>query len=67
MSEHRKVLLLEDDAAPALPAVLDEALRAQGAEVRRMRLGAPYDALLDALAAGWRPVLVGTAARAADR
>ncbi|GMV47850.1 MAG: hypothetical protein AMXMBFR66_32480 [Pseudomonadota bacterium] len=66
MSDKRRVLLLEDGGAPALPTALEDALRAHGAEILRMRLDAPCDALLDALAEGWLPVLVGPAGPAAD-
>jgi hypothetical protein len=40
----------------AAPHPLAEALRALGASVRELPLAAPYDALLDAIEAGWLPV-----------
>jgi|CXWK01.1.fsa_nt_gi hypothetical protein len=35
---------------------LAQALRSLGASVRELPLAAPYDALLDAIEAGWLPV-----------
>ena len=55
----RKVLLVQEGQAPDGPlAALEDALKAQGADVRRVLLQAPYDTVLDALAAGWVPVLM---------
>ncbi|MBL8289549.1 MAG: hypothetical protein JNL85_16330 [Rubrivivax sp.] len=60
MSQARKVLLLlENGAVPHDTEALDHALRGHGAAVRRMTLAPPYDGLLDALADGWLPVLLG--------
>lgn len=59
MKTERKVLLLEEaGAAPEDARALGDALRAEGASVRRLALAAPYDELLDALADGWLPVLL---------
>lgn len=56
MSTGKQVLLINPDAAPAMPG-LAEALRAAGAEVREMNLD-DYAALLDALAQGFMPVVL---------
>jgi hypothetical protein len=56
MSTGKQVLLINPDAAPAMPG-LAEALRAAGAEVREMNLD-DYGALLDALAQGFMPVVL---------
>lgn len=63
MSPGRKVLVLEEgDGAVDLTPLL-QALQALGAVVRRQRLDAPGDLLLDALADGWLPVVMGAASR----
>jgi hypothetical protein len=56
MSTGKQVLLINPEATSAMPG-LAEALRAAGAEVREMNLD-DYDALLDALAQGWMPVVL---------
>lgn len=56
MSTGKQVLLINPEAAPAMPG-LAEALRAAGAEVREMNLD-DYGALLDALAQGFMPVVL---------
>ncbi len=56
MSMTKQVLLINSEAAPAMPGLAD-ALRAAGAEVREMNLG-DYGALLDALAQGFMPVVL---------
>lgn len=56
MSTRKQVLLINPDAAPAMPG-LAEALRAAGAEVREMNMD-DYGALLDALAQGFMPVVL---------
>lgn len=56
MSTGKQVLLINPDAAPAMPG-LAEALRAAGAEVREMNMD-DYGALLDALAQGFMPVVL---------
>ena len=43
-------------ASPDAPHPLAQALRSLGASVRELPLAAPYDALLDAIEAGWLPV-----------
>lgn len=59
MSE-KKILLLREPGRSAVETVapLQAALAAQGTAVRCVDLQAPYDALLDALADGWMPVLL---------
>lgn len=55
----RKILLLQETASnPADAHALEAALRAEGADVRRAQLSPPYEALLDALADGWTPLLL---------
>lgn len=56
MSTGKQVLLINPEAAPAMPG-LAEALRAAGAEVREMKLD-DYGALLDELAQGFMPVVL---------
>lgn len=56
MSENKKILLINSEAAPVFPG-LAEALRAAGSEVREMNLG-DYSALLDALEQDWMPVVL---------
>lgn len=56
MSTGKQVLLINLEAAPAMPG-LAEALRAAGAEVREMKLD-DYGALLDELAQGFMPVVL---------
>lgn len=56
MSTGKQVVLINPDAAPAMPG-LAEALRAAGAEVREMNID-DYGALLDALAQGFMPVVL---------
>ena len=63
MSAGRRVLLLEEGDVAADLASLDDALQALGAIVRRQRLDAPADELLDAMADGWLPVVMGAASR----
>jgi len=65
VSGAKRVLLLvdADGAGPGSPAaLLEQALRAEGAEVRCAVLGAPYGGVLDALAEGWMPVRLPAAA-----
>ena len=52
----RIVLVHTASAGGAAPHPLAEALRSLGASVRELPLAAPYDALLDAIEAGWLPV-----------
>jgi hypothetical protein len=56
MSTGKQVLLINPEATPAMPGLAD-ALRAAGAEVREMRLD-DCEALLDALAQGFMPVVL---------
>jgi hypothetical protein len=56
MRTGKQVLLINPEAAPAMPGLAD-ALRAAGAEVREMNLD-DYGALLDALAQGFMPVVL---------
>lgn len=60
MSQPKKILLLREPAHTAAETVapLQAALTTQGTAVRCIDLHAPYDALLDALADGWMPVLL---------
>ncbi|HMM46502.1 MAG TPA: hypothetical protein PKC12_00795 [Thiobacillaceae bacterium] len=58
MSTGKQVLLINPEAAPAMPGLAD-ALRAAGAEVKEMNLD-DYGALLDALAQGFTPVVLKT-------
>jgi hypothetical protein len=60
MNTAKQVLLINPEAAPALPGLAD-ALRAAGAEVREMNLD-DYGALLDVLAQGFMPVVLKTPA-----
>jgi hypothetical protein len=52
----RVVLVHTAPAYGAAPHPLAEALRSLGAAVRELPLAPPYDALLDAIEAGWLPV-----------
>ena len=63
MTAGRKVLVLEEGDGAADLAPLVDALQALGAVVRRQRLDAPTGELLDALADGWLPVVMGAAHR----
>lgn len=56
MSEHKRVLLINPTANPAIPG-LAEALRAAGAEVLELELDS-CDAVLDALKQDWMPVVL---------
>ncbi|MDE2613130.1 MAG: hypothetical protein KGL78_06780 [Burkholderiales bacterium] len=61
MSPGRKVLVLEEGDGAVDVTRLVQALQALGAVVRRQRLDAPGAPLLDALADGWLPVVMGAA------
>lgn len=56
MSTAKQVLLINPEAKPVLPGLAD-ALRTAGAEVRETNLD-DYEALLDALAQGFMPVVL---------